>query len=160
MPDKTIVQRFYGKTKRAENGCLEWTACRNKNGYGQIRVGGRAGGAELAHRVAWELVHGPVPDGMCVLHRCDNPPCVWEPHLFLGTQMDNIADMRAKKRAAAPPHPRGSSASYAKLTEVDIPRIRRRSAEGETMYALAAEFGVSKSTVSNIVRRKSWRHVT
>lgn len=68
-------------------------------GYGNVKVDGRNIGA---HRRAWELAHGPIPEGMFVLHRCDNPPCVNPAHLFLGTHADNMADMKAKGRVRKP----------------------------------------------------------
>jgi hypothetical protein len=97
-------QRFFAKTKLAdvprpgmETPCLEWTASLTR-GYGQFWLGGKQ---VKAHRTAWEMEHGPIPDGMDVLHKCDNPPCVADEHLFLGTKMDNVADMVAKGRQAS-----------------------------------------------------------
>jgi hypothetical protein len=76
-----------------ETGCILWTACRNTCGYGKVRWRGRL---LAVHRVAWMAKHGPIPPGLCVLHRCDVRPCLNPDHLFLGTQKDNIADMCAK----------------------------------------------------------------
>lgn len=87
-------------------GCWLWTRQTLSNGYGVIRVGSMCDGTRrqaLAHRVSWELDHGPIPDGLFVLHRCDRPACINPAHLFLGTQQDNLADMRAKGRAVNPP---------------------------------------------------------
>ena len=75
--------------------CIEWTGYREKGGYGRLF---RKGRVWQAHRWEWTEKHGPIPEGMCVLHRCDNPPCVNVAHLFLGTQVDNIHDMIAKGR--------------------------------------------------------------
>lgn len=83
--------------KNDETGCLIWTGYRNPKGYGSISISpGKPG---FAHRVAWELENGAIPDGLCVLHRCDMPACCNVGHLFLGTRADNNADMRAKGRA-------------------------------------------------------------
>ena len=78
-----------------DSGCIEWTGTATYQGYGQIRFNGRSIGT---HRAAWELVNGPIPEGLCVLHHCDNPPCCNVDHLFLGTRTENNADMLAKKR--------------------------------------------------------------
>jgi len=86
-----------------DSGCLEWTGYTNPRGYGQIRVDGKR---TLTNRFAWELVNGPIPAGMCALHRCDNPPCCQtaptegypDGHLFLGTRVDNNADRDSKRR--------------------------------------------------------------
>lgn len=88
--------RFWAKVRRGEqNDCWEWSAGVDNFGYGRLNT---RGVVDLAHRLSWELAHGPIPDGMCVLHRCDNPPCVNPRHLFLGTRDDNVQDMIAKGR--------------------------------------------------------------
>ncbi len=78
-------------------GCWPYPGAAITGGYRRVKW---AGGRKLVHRLSWELVHGSIPDGMCVLHRCDNPPCVNPEHLWLGTYADNNADMKAKGRAA------------------------------------------------------------
>ncbi len=90
-----LADRFWIKVVRSgDDECWGWSGTTNK-GYGRINVGGNM---VLAHRVAWELTSGLIPPGMCVLHSCDNPPCVNPNHLFLGTHADNMRDMRAKGR--------------------------------------------------------------
>jgi len=90
------ADRFWAKTSRnAETGCLEWTAAKNKTGYGWF---GKNHTGLLAHRVAWALSGATIPTGSSVLHRCDNPSCVEVGHMFLGTAADNVADMIEKKR--------------------------------------------------------------
>ena len=89
-----IDARFWSKVVKAD-GCWEWTAYRDPLGYGRLNVDGVP---VLAHRLAYELEHGAIPDGMCILHRCDNPPCVNPDHLWLGTQADNSLDMASKGR--------------------------------------------------------------
>lgn len=100
----SIAQRLAVGLVRMPNGCMEWTRAKVKgNGYGTIRADGKM---VVTHRLAWELANGPIPDGLWVLHHCDNPPCCQtEPtegypdgHLFLGTHADNMADMAAKGR--------------------------------------------------------------
>lgn len=120
------------------------------------------------------LTDGPIPEGMHICHHCDNPPCVRPDHLFLGTNADNQADRKAKGR-----YPSGPDAAFrrypelpqmysvgennwsAKLTEADVLEIRWRYAEERraTYRSLAAEYGVDKSNIEAIVRRRSWRHI-
>ncbi len=92
---------------RTESGCLPWVGNKHSFGYGQIWDRTRALFPLSAHRLAWEFAYGPIPKGMHVLHRCDNPHCVNPDHLFLGTNLDNIADKTAKGRAKGPQTSRG-----------------------------------------------------
>ena len=96
IPLEERFQRYIGSTN--EKGCVLWTGTTNDDGYGIIGAGTQCGGNLLAHRVAWEIANGPIPDNMKILHRCDNPPCVFIGHLFLGTPGDNVRDMLAKGR--------------------------------------------------------------
>lgn len=99
----TILERLLKRARDvpspnwpALSDCLEWIGYRTSDGYGRITIDGKSG--QYIHRVAWELFYGSIPDGLYVLHRCDNPPCFFYEHLFLGTQKDNIIDMRDKQR--------------------------------------------------------------
>jgi hypothetical protein len=93
-----LEDRFWPKVnKRGPDECWEWNGCTKPFGYGFISRR-PSGNSELAHRVSWELANGPIPDGLYVLHRCDNPPCVNPNHLFLGDYGDNARDRAAKKR--------------------------------------------------------------
>lgn len=129
-------------------GCWEWTGSKSAFGYGMRRAGPSETG--YVHRLVFEAIFGPIPDGLCVLHRCDNPPCFRPDHLFLGTHADNNADAAAKGRTA-----RGTRRS-ARLTESDVRAIRSRQRSGEEQQTLAHAFGVGEATVSNIVRRRTW----
>lgn len=99
MPGPTPIAERVRKYSSPANdrGCIEWLGSRDENGYGRVHCGGTP---RLAHRVAWELENGPIPSGLCVLHGCDNPPCINPSHMFLGTQADNMRDMVKKGRQA------------------------------------------------------------
>lgn len=117
-------------------------------GYASMSVGGRK---VSGHRVAWELYRGPIQPGLCVLHKCDVPSCVNPKHLFLGTQVDNIADMDKKGRRRAA---RGERHGSARLTWAEVERIRGR--EG-TLRAIGMEFGVSTVTAWRIRHGLIWK---
>lgn len=134
-----------------DTGCIHWTGGNLVRGYGRIRV--TPSRFELAHRVAYELRFGPIPAGLFVLHRCDNPLCVNPDHLFPGTHADNMRDMVAKNRAA---DARGEKNPRAKLTAPDVQVIR---ASAAPLAALAAQYGLALEYVRQIQKRKSWRHL-
>lgn len=107
------------------------------------------------HRVSYELAHGPIPEGLGVLHRCDNPACVRPEHLFLGDQEANMGDCSSKGRTTI-----GERSASAKLTEADVLTIRAcYAAGGVSQGALAREYGLCQATVSELLRRLTWRHV-
>ena len=152
----SLEERFWAKVDvRGADDCWEWTACKS-NGYGRIGRGGKGGKMEQAHRVSWEFHNGEIPDGLQVLHTCDNPPCCNPGHLFLGTPAVNAADRDTKGRQA---DFRGEGNSSARLTEAQVVEIRRRHNAGETQAALGIEYGVANQHVSGIVNGKKWAHV-
>ena len=104
-PMSTIAARLAAKTRRARNGCLIFTGGTNRAGYGNIYTHsiGRRTFVTGAHRAAYEIAFGPIPEGKHVLHRCDNPSCVEPSHLFIGTPADNMQDKSAKGRALPGP---------------------------------------------------------
>lgn len=158
-PRRDFAVRFWAKVDRSPgpNGCWTWIGTRSSDGYGSIGRGGKGGGMVAAHRAAWEMTYGPIPDGLKVLHNCpdgDNPSCVNPAHLFLGTNADNSADMVAKERQA-----RGERVAGAVLTEVAVSTIRAAYAQGATQRALAHEYGVSSDSIWRVVHRKTWAHV-
>lgn len=136
---------------KTEGGCWLWTRYRTPHGYGRVAYKSKA---ELAHRVSWFLANGPIPDGMGVLHSCDNPPCVNPAHLFLGTSLDNNADCRSKGR-----HAYGERNGVSKLTRDDVIRIRAERANGRAQRDIAYSYGVSQSLVSMVTNGKLWVHV-
>jgi len=149
---RTLAERFALRVKKGLE-CWTWTGATNKKGYGVMRVGSTRN--IMAHRVAYELECGPVPDGLFVLHRCDNPPCVRISHLFLGTKADNIADMDAKGRRVNA-QLKGAQHPSAILTETDVMAIRDSRDQG---VDLANRYGVTQTTICDIKKRRSWRNV-
>lgn len=146
--------------------CWVWTGTRDANGYGRVSAVryGFSAGPKLAHRIAWFLTHGSLDPNACVLHRCDNPPCVRPEHLFLGTKADNTADMIAKGRGSAGARPwesrtHGTRNANAKLTEELVVELRKRAAGGERFQDLAVDYGISESRANAIINGTGWRHV-
>lgn len=139
---------FLGGVSVSE-GCWLWTGGKDPKGYGRtLRF-------HLAHRVSWELFVGPIPKGLCVLHECDNPPCVRPDHLFLGTNLDNVKDMVAKGRQA-----RGEANGRAKLTDAAVILARAKYGAGGLVFEeLAAELNVSESCVRMACRGDRWSHL-
>ena len=119
-------------------------------GYGTVQLGL----VRRGHRVAWSLVNGPIPKGMRVLHRCDNPPCCNPDHLFLGTDLDNIRDMWAKGRAVV--H-HGEQIHTSRLGASQIAEIR--TATGRSRRDLARQYRVSHQTITQILLRQTWAHL-
>lgn len=151
-----------------------WPGLGRHRFYRNVRQGGRI---RTRHRVAWELTNGPIPEGLWVLHHCDNPPCCNPAHLFLGTNSDNQKDAYSKGRGGFQRHevrrhrgddhyartqpwrlPRGERHGGAKLTAAQASDIRRRyqPIRGQ-MTALAREFGVHRTTIQHIVKGVIWR---
>lgn len=94
---RTLEEAFYESILPGKpNECWEWLGTRDDRGYGKIII---KGVRHKGHRLSWVVHNGSIPDGLNVLHKCDNPPCVNPHHLFLGTQRDNIMDMVSKGRA-------------------------------------------------------------
>jgi hypothetical protein len=132
------------------SGCTLWLASTDTRGYGRLEWNGKQ---RPAHRLAWEVVHGPVPDGLHVCHKCDVPSCVNPDHLFLGTNAENMADMKRKGRGRAP---RGAENPSAKLTEEAVRAIR---IDSRPATHIAKDYGVSNVLVGHIKKRKAWKHV-
>ena len=128
--------------------CVEWPLAKDDDGYGGVR---RGGGYVRAHRFFYELFCGPIPEGMQVLHTCDNRACFNPRHLRLGTHAENMADMAAKGRSVA-----GERSPNAKLTKEAVRAIR---ASSKTIRELAAEYGCGKSVIHAVKQGKAWRHI-
>lgn len=148
---KPIAERFWPKVdKRGPDECWPWKASVTHQGYGHTNVNGRTA---AAHRVSYELSTGPIPEGLGVLHRCDNPRCVNPAHLFLGTPADNTADMMAKQRTN---NPKGEWHHAAKLTPDAVVAIR---ADNRDVPVIAGQYGVSEGAIWDIKARRTWTHV-
>ena len=132
--------------------CIEWTGYRNRKGYGTKNIDYRP---RLVHRLAWAEKHGPIPPGMFVLHNCDNPSCYNVEHLRLGTAADNTADMMARGRNRWGNNA-GDGNPNAKLTEEKVRAIRK---DQRTLKVLAAEYGVSISTLQSAKVGRTWKQV-
>ena len=151
----SVDERFWSKVdlSAGPTGCWEWQASRAKTGYGKFSMGHSR--HVPAHRVAYELVNGPIPVGLHALHRCDNRPCVNPAHLFLGTNHDNIRDMVSKGRT----NHGGEHNGNAKLDEAQVAEIIARLHAGERASVLAVVFGVTSETVRAIRRGQRWVNI-
>ena len=133
--------------------CWLWTGQLRKNPkkrYGRFRVGNKT---VHAHRLAYELLIGPIPEGELVCHHCDNPSCVNPAHLYAGTHQDNMNDMVARRRSCC-------DAGHSKLTEKQVLKIREKYIP--YVYGtrrLAKEFGAAQTTIMEIVKRQTWKHI-
>ncbi len=151
--ERPLDVRFWERVDRSSE-CWVWTRYRDRDGYGVFDPS-RENGERRAHRWSWILFRGTIPNGLDVLHRCDNPPCVRPDHLFVGTTQANVADKVAKGR-----HAHGERVGGAKMTPEAVREMRRLRDGGMLLDALSALFGVHVTTVSHICRRETWRHVS
>jgi hypothetical protein len=161
--DEKGIQDFWQKVAAPnERGCMEFSGSRGPTGYGCHSF---KSFRHYAHRLSWELTNGEIPEGMHVLHRCDNPPCCNPDHLFIGTPKDNVKDMVQKGRKARFSIP-GYLQSQSKLSVDDIRSIRERYQPGKTKHKrvtlpmLAAEYGVAISLIERVVKRTQWECVS
>lgn len=152
--DERDIARFWSKVDRSGD-CWLWQAVRKSTGYGTffLTEDGRQR-TWRAHRLAWHLTHGPIPEGMIVRHGCDNPPCCNPAHLLLGTQLDNARDRNGKQRQA-----RGERAGRVRLTAALVIGIRAAANDGVPLGDLARTHGVHHATIWNIVKGRNWRHL-
>jgi len=147
-----MPQRFFEKVIFGVSDCWTWRASVDALGYGRFPYLGES----KAHRVSYRLFKGEIPEGMCVMHTCDNRQCVNPEHLVLGTQADNVLDMCRKGRHVCKPQ-HGESNPMSKLTAQDVEEIRTAVESGSTQRAMCQKFGVSPMTVSRIIRKETWK---
>lgn len=139
--------------KRNKDECWNWLAAKTTAGYGEYRVNGKVW---YTHRYSWFLESGEIPDNLFVLHRCDNPSCVNPKHLFLGTHLDNLKDMRQKGRGSGP---KGDKNASAKLCEADIVEIRKLFSQGNSRASIARQFKVAWHSINKVLNGKRWKWV-
>lgn len=152
---KPLAERFAKRWLGEPNsGCWLWMGGMLLNGYGYFNLEPPVYRKMLAHRQSWELHEGPIPNGMCVLHKCDTRCCVNPSHLFLGTAKDNSNDKISKGRGN---NPKGTAASATKLTEEQVLSIY---SDPRTRRAIAASYGVKHGTVNAIKAGRTWGHIT
>lgn len=165
MPKPMTPDNFWARVgSPAGDKCREWLGhAHHTTGYGVVGAGGRLW---QAHRLAWTYAKGPIPAGMFVLHRCDNRRCCNPLHLFLGTQKENMDDMRSKGRG---PRTRGADNANAKVSPDVVREIRdmfdrhwvrgKRQVGGVNFLNIGRRYGISDTQVRNIVFRVSWKEL-
>src|SRR5712664_1915251 len=140
----TLFNILFDRAVAKDNGCWEYSGCKNEKGYGVLTY---RNVPRTTHRLAYDLCIGSIPEDMFVLHTCDNRGCCNPKHLFLGTQQDNMDDMRAKGRES---HPMGTQNGNSRLKEADIPTIRQKLASGAKCSDLARVYNVGWSTINRV----------
>jgi hypothetical protein len=147
------ARRFWAKVDKGD-GCWNWTSDKCA-GYGKFWF---RGGCRLAHRVLWVSLNGPIAEGLCLRHKCDNPACVRPDHLEVGTHGDNFMDSysRGRRHYQRGTVPRGEAHWLAKLTEETVQEIRRGAAAGLSARQMAEPLGLSPTHVRRVIRRKAW----
>ena len=154
------VDRFWAKVNKTE-GCWNWTASVAPGGYGEIGIGSGSPYFKYANksmkirapRLSWIMHNGPIPEGMDILHKCDNPRCVRPDHLFAGTDADNMRDAASKRRM-----PHGEGNHMTRLTLDDVHEMKRLYASGTTQRELSARYGISGSSASRIINGIDWKY--
>ncbi len=142
MKKRDVLTRLLERVEVNEDtGCWEWQGSRLPTGYGHIKSERRM---VKTHRVTYSHYVGDIPDGLCVLHRCDNPCCCNPEHLFLGTLDDNNKDRTAKGRGVRPPN-----SGVPKIPSEKIEQIFSLREQGLTHQKISDRLGVARSTVGN-----------
>ena len=158
------MKRFWNKVRHGQvNECWEWQAGTTSDGYGLFWFNGKY---ILAHRFAWMLANaawgnvlGTIPKHLCVLHTCDNPRCVNDNHLILGTIKDNNRDRDQKGRRGTCGQKSGEEHTESKLTKLDVRTIRMLYVKGFSQKEIANKYHITQSAVSLIIRYRRWSDV-
>ena len=150
-----LEERFWRFVKKSD-GCWAWTGNKSRLGYGRISIGPKSLGYVQAHRLSWEMHNKQkIPDGLVVMHMCDNPECTKPEHLRVGTFKENTHDMisKGRRRTVAPT---GEDNGKAILTEEQAREIKQ---SAESMASLARKFGVSPNCVRGVKIGRTWKHL-
>lgn len=154
------IRAFWSKVDITDNSkdCWNWLGAKKPTGYGNVRIDKKY---RLAHRVAFELINGVIPDGLIVCHICDNPSCCNPSHLMLGTVKSNAIDMLIKNRQRKPETAaRGVNNGNSKLHPSQVIAIRNIYSDGGiTQKRLAELYGVTQPAIGSIIRNETWRHL-
>lgn len=147
---KCARDRFWEYVIKSD-ACWIWNGYKNQRGYGYIKVIGKF---IQTHRMSWVMHYGDIPEGLCVLHKCDNPSCVRPDHLFIGTFHDNTLDAMKKGRIC-----KGEQVGISKLKEWQVLKIRSLYLEGISITNIAKRFAMSRAETSKIIHRNVWKHI-
>jgi hypothetical protein len=143
-----ILERLISKCRKEDFGCWMWTASKNHCGYGNFNLAGET----LAHRVSWLLHVGEIPEGLCVLHKCDVPACINPDHLFVGTHTENMADCISKDRFPSQ-----------RITQKDVEFIREHYSSKDDKSGMAVflseKFSLHIRTIYDVIERRTWKHL-
>ena len=150
--EERMFNDYNKKVIRNDNGCWGWSG-NIKDGYGTIKKDKQS---IKIHRYIWEKTYGPIPDGLIICHKCDNPPCSNIDHLFLGTHADNFKDMLSKKRQKGPIADKNYNT---KLKKEDVYKIREFISSGMPLKEIAKLFGLNYCYMYSIKHRKTWAHL-
>lgn len=143
MLDNRLIENFKAKfITGTEEECWNWTAALDGKGYGQLRYGYKQ---YISSRLSWEVFRGPIPEGMLVLHKCDNRKCVNPNHLYIGTYSDNMGDRESRNRAPNAGRPITHSKEF-------IAYIKLLSSQGNSQMSISRSLGISQSFISQVLR--------
>jgi hypothetical protein len=148
-----VADRFWSKVDKTStpSGCWNWTAAFYTAGYGKFSVAYKQ--LDGAHRVAWRLTFGDIPEGLQVCHACDNPACCRPAHLFLGTAIANMVDAHRKGRISHA----GVPAPNRKFSDEQIVEIRAANAAGDSHREIGRRFGVNHRTIGRVLKGDTYR---
>lgn len=155
-PDHMMTRddRFVSNLKmNDENNCWEWIGSKNNKGYGVFGINGKM---KLSHRIIYEKHKGKIPNGLLVLHKCDNTKCCNPEHLYLGNQLTNMDDMHKRNRDNKA---HGETHVRAKMSEKEVKEIRYKFNQGMTILKLSQLYPISYHSIWCICRNKTWKHV-